>query len=242
MALVKEQTAPSFDDVFGLPLYTVAEAARYLQVGRSTLDTWAWGYVRGRPDRPVHGAPVISTVRGDRRGQASIPFGGLAEAYVLNAFRRAGVPLQRIRPSLARLAQEFGPHALASQRLKTDGAEVLWELGQEDADGDARAVAQRLVVPRTGQRVFTEVVEQYLRQITFDPSTGWTASIRLPQYQIAKVVVSPLRGAGKPTFAHGGSRVEDAVGPVLAGDPLDVVARDYGVPLEQLREAVRFAA
>jgi hypothetical protein len=55
-----------------------------------------------------------------------IPFVGLAEGLVLTAMRRAGVPLQRIRPALARLDEELGlQHALASSRLYTDGAEVV---------------------------------------------------------------------------------------------------------------------
>jgi Putative DNA-binding HTH domain len=37
-----------------------------------------------------------------------IPFIGLAEGLVLAATRRSGVPLQRIRPALERLEEEFG--------------------------------------------------------------------------------------------------------------------------------------
>lgn len=47
---------------------------------------------------------------------------------MLAAMRRSGVPLQRIRPALARLDEEFGlAHALVSRWLYTDGAEVLFE-------------------------------------------------------------------------------------------------------------------
>ena len=44
---------PGTADRFSSPLYTVAEAARYLDVPGSTLVTWAKGYCRrsaGRPD------------------------------------------------------------------------------------------------------------------------------------------------------------------------------------------------
>lgn len=38
------------------------------------------------------------------------------------------MPLQRIRPALDALDREFGvAHALASRRLYTDGAEVLYD-------------------------------------------------------------------------------------------------------------------
>jgi hypothetical protein len=55
-----------------------------------------------------------------------IPFIGMAEGLVLTALRHEGLPLQRIRPTIARLEQEFGlQHALANRRLFTDGTEVL---------------------------------------------------------------------------------------------------------------------
>jgi transposase-like protein len=92
-------------DRFDAALYTVAEAARYLDVPDSTLRSWTHGYrhhVSGRPD--VLGQPVLTAV----------------------PRARAGVPLQRIRPALARLSEEFGlRHALALQRLYTDRAEMV---------------------------------------------------------------------------------------------------------------------
>ena len=46
---------------FSVPLYTVGEAARIVDVPSSTLASWARGYVRHYPDRPdVIGRPVIT--------------------------------------------------------------------------------------------------------------------------------------------------------------------------------------
>jgi hypothetical protein len=62
--------------------------------------------------------------------EATIPFIGFAEAFVLSSFRKAGLPLQRIRPAVEILAKEIGVyHALASKSLYTDGAEVLFDYG-----------------------------------------------------------------------------------------------------------------
>ena len=45
--------------------------------------------------------------------------------------RRSGVPLQRDRPALEQLDAQFGlAHALASRRLYTDGAEVLFDYAE----------------------------------------------------------------------------------------------------------------
>lgn len=223
------------DDLrFAVPLYSVGSAAAYLRVPPSTLQTWVDGYVRpGRAGNDVHGDPVV-TAFSAARGMPRLPFIGLAEAYALNAFRRAGVPLQRVRSSLEALSREVGEHALASQRLFTDGAEVMWEVASRSPeDGD---VVRRLVVPRSGQIVFRDAVEQYLRQVTFDEA-GYAALIHLPHYGGAEVVLDPLRNSGRPMFARGGVAVESALSRLHAGDTMQDTADDLGVPLEDLRAA-----
>lgn len=115
----------STDTRFDTPLYTVAEAARFLAVPTSTFSGWARGYVRRAGGRTSVGKPVLSLVR-DTGDEASVPFIGLAEGMVLAAIRRSGVPMQRIRPALLAVQDSIGiHHALASERLYTDGAEVL---------------------------------------------------------------------------------------------------------------------
>lgn len=114
-------------DKFETPLYSVAEAARYLGVPDSTFRAWATGYTNRAPGRSeVHGKPIVTTIGGQAKGAAIIPFVGLAEGMVLAGIRKAGVPLQRIRPAIDSLDAEFGlAHVLASKQLYTDGAEVL---------------------------------------------------------------------------------------------------------------------
>ena len=170
-----------------------------------------------------------------------IPFVGLAEGLVLTAMRSSGVPLQRIRPALVRLEQELGlAHALASKRLYTDGAEVLWDYAERGTDPAAARAARELVVVRNNQGVFNEVVEGYLRRLDFGDD-GYARLIRLPAYVTADVVVDPTRGFGQPIFARGGARVEDALALFRSGEPLEVVAEEYGVPSEQLEDTVRIA-
>jgi len=226
---------------FNTPLYSVSEAARYLGVPVSTFTTWGRGYVRHRASGVDSvGAPIVTFV-GDADGGAVVPFVGLAEGLVLAAFRRAGVPLQRIRPALQRIQQEFGiEHALASKRLYTDGAEVLYDFAEESGDTPEGRSARELVVVRHGQRVFAEVVDAYLHRVEFAPD-GYARLIRLPQYHTAKVVADPDRGFGQPVFAHGGARVEDVLSMFKAGEPLEVVSEEFGVPLPELEDAVRVA-
>jgi uncharacterized protein (DUF433 family) len=226
---------------FNTPLYTVSEAARYLGVPVSTLTTWGRGYLRRRPSGVDSvGAPIVTFV-GKADGGAVVPFVGLAEGLVLAAFRRAGVPLQRVRPALQRIQQEFGiEHALASKRLYADGAEVLYDFAERSGDTPEGRSARELVVIRHGQRVFAEVVDAYLHRVEF-AADGYARLIRLPQYHTAEVVADPDRGFGQPVFTHGGARVEDVLSMFKAGEPLEVVSEEFGVPLPELEDAVRVA-
>lgn len=229
-------------DRFRAALYTVSEAARYLDVPATTLTAWTHGYRRRSAGRPeVTGAPVLTALAAPGPGRPVIPFIGLAEGLVLAAMRRSGVPLQHIRPALAELDTEFGlPYALASRRLYTDGAEVLFDYAASAGDPQVASAARDLVVVRNGQRVFNEVVDAYLRRLDFD-TDGYPRLIHLPAYEPADLVVDPGRGFGQPIFARGGARLEDALALFRAGEPLDVVADEYGMPREDLEAAVRIA-
>jgi hypothetical protein len=84
---------------------------------------------------------------------------GVTEALVLTAFRQTGVPLQRIRPALERLREDTGlDHALASSRLFSDGAEVLYNYAEQHPGNEALA---NLTVVFSGQRVLAGVVRDY---------------------------------------------------------------------------------
>lgn len=228
---------------FEIPLYTVSEAARIVDVPRQTLSTWAKGYVRqptGR--RTVTGDSVITYLEPERRGAPVIPFVGLAEAMVLAAVRHSGVPMQRVRPALAALEEEIGvEHALASKLLYTDGAELLFDYGERHSDSDEGRSALRLVVVRSGQCVFTEVLADYLRRIDY-AEDGYARLIHVPVYEHAEVVADPTRAFGAPIFERGGVRVSDVLERFWSGESLDDLSDDFGVPPDQLEDVLRVAS
>jgi hypothetical protein len=82
------------------------------------------------------------------------------------------------------LSREIGiDHALASQRLYTDGAEVLFDYATERSDDDLL----ELVVLRTGQTQFSELVRDYLQRITYgedraDPLQGNAGAAKRGQH------------------------------------------------------------
>ncbi|HEU5156179.1 MAG TPA: DUF433 domain-containing protein [Streptosporangiaceae bacterium] len=212
------------------PLYRKAEAARIIAVPSTTFRNWAVGYAFKRLDgSEVVSQPIVTTVQPATPQGLSVPFIGLAEAYIVAAFKQAGVPMRRIRPAVLWLQEHIGlEQALASERLKTDGAEVLWDYGHQSGDEADRQMVEGLVVVRSGQQVFRPVVSNYLQRVTYE--NGWTRVIELPTYQDVSVVVDPWLNGGQPTLAARGVRVADIVDRLAAGeDPVDV-ADDYDIP------------
>ncbi len=171
-----------------------------------------------------------------------IPFVGLAESMVLAAVRRSGVPMQRIRPALDALEEEIGiGHALASRRLYSDGAELLFEYGDRHRGSSEGDSALQLVVVRSGQTVFAEALAAYLSRIDYGDD-GYASLIHVPVYEHADVVADPTRAFGAPIFERGGVRVSDVLERFWAGESLDDLSEDFGVPLDQLEDVLRVAS
>ncbi len=222
------------DERFSRKLYTVAEAARLVGMHPSTLDTWAHGYERHPPGRPaVRQGPLITAldrVAGDSR---SIPFIGLVEASVVQAFRQTGLPMQRIRRALEVLTEqgEFG-HPLASRQLYSDGAEVLYDYAKSSDDKQLGL----LTIVNSGQRVFHDVISQYLERISFEDR--WASELILPVTERHLLRVVPEIEGGAPLFVHGGAPLNAVRARFVAGEPVESIAKDYGVPRDEIQEVI----
>ena len=179
----------------------------------------------------VKQGPVITSVPAD--DNRSVPFVGLVEATVVQAFRQTGLSLQRIRKALEVLGEqgELG-HALASRLLYSDGANVLYDYARREGD----LALRMLTVVSNGQHVFHEVIQQYLTRITFGDE--WATELILPVTNRQLLCVRPTIASGDPLFMHGGAPLSAVRSRVLAGEPIESVGLDYGVPSDEIVEAM----
>jgi uncharacterized protein (DUF433 family) len=95
-----------------------------------------------------------------------------------------------------------------------------------------------LVVVRNNQRVFTEIVDSYLRRVDF-ASDGYAQVIHLPQYRVAEVTVDPDHAFGRPRFTRGGADLDEVIDLFRAGEPVDVVAAEFGLSRDEVEDALR---
>lgn len=221
------------------PLYTKGQAADLIGVPRQSFRNWAVGYAYKRMDGVVVAAEPLVTTAGSYG--PTVPFVGLAEAYMLAAFRSAKVPMQRIRPAIRWLEENIGlGQALASERLMTDGAEVLWDFREHTDDPAEREAVDGLVVVRSGQQVFRPIVRDYLRRVTYED--GWMRMIHLPGYDRVEVTVDPWINGGQPTVARRGIRVADVLSRARAGEDWRDIADDYDLRLNEVEALLSRAA
>ena len=89
------------DPHYTTPLYRKADAAHIIAVPAQTFRNWAVGYARKRLDgSQVVSAPIVTTLDPVRPRGVSVPFIGLAEAYIVAAFTKAGCLCSAsVRPS-----------------------------------------------------------------------------------------------------------------------------------------------
>jgi uncharacterized protein (DUF433 family) len=223
------------DRRFTQPLYTVTGAARLIGMPSSTLANWTRGYEHRFPNRPtVVKGPVITALDPPFVGGPSIPFIGLVEAMVVQAFRRTDLSLQRIRQALAVLGDQGElHHALASRKLYTDGAEILYDYARDVDDGQL----QLLTVVRSGQQVFHDIVEAYLERIHFDHDP-WATEIVVPVTERQILRIRPDVASGDALFMRSGAPLSAVTSRFRAGEAIESIADDYEIPVEDIREAL----
>ena len=141
--------------------------------------------------------------------------------------------MQRIRRALEVLAPQGElEHALASQQMYSDGANVLYNYADQYKDQQLRL----LTVVHTGQRVFHEVIDEYLKRITF--GNEWATELILPVTERHLLRVVPDVAGGDALFMDGGAPLSAVRSRAAAGEPIESIAADFGTPADDIREAL----
>ena len=157
--------------------YLAHEVGELAGVPGDRIGQWArHGYIRSSRS---NGPPRIYSYQ------------DVAEAMVVHALIKDGMPMRSIRTAVRNLRDEFGPWPLQDAPLYTESdRRILLRDSGELFEADA---------PRMpGHGVIYPVVQQHLKQIATDLRRGGWAARELPHLE--HIEVNPRRLSGRPTI------------------------------------------
>ena len=207
-----------------IPAYTVGEAAHYLGVPKSTMRSWFAGQ---RGFRAVIRPADLKTT--------GLSFANLVEAYVLTAIRRRHhVALPTIRRGLEFLVRKLGAkRPLLEQEFATNGVDLF-----------VNHLGQVINISRDGQIEMADLIRAYLERIDRD-AKGLPIKLypfmrtQAPREQPRTVVIDPRVSFGRPAIAGTGIPTAVLAEQFKAGDPVPMLAREYGADEEAVWDAIR---
>lgn len=212
-----------------MPAYGIRDAARYLQMPPATLKSWVLGRDYPTKTGTQHFEPIITLP------EPKLPllsFYNLAEAHVLNAFRKDyRIELRKIRAAIDYVTEQFGwQHPLLQQRFETNGVDLFIDrLGRvEDASGRGQIVM--------------DYVRAYFRRLERVDSIVvrlWPFTRTMIAESPKTVFIDPRVSFGRPSLV--GCNVPTAIiaERYKAGESIESLAQDYGCDHLEIEEGLR---
>ncbi len=224
--------------VLEMPLYSVFEASRYLQIPENTLRSWVAGRAYPLRTGSSRSKPVIEIA--DKKS-SRLSFNNLTEAHVLDALRRQySVELPQIRRAVNYLREQFRTHhPLVHHQMLTDGKHLFVE---------AAGLKEVINASRHGQLAMRDLIGLHLQRVEWDKE-GFVARL----YPFTRSHATPAEEAAQPRAVTMDPRIEFGR-PVLkssavptaviadrykAGESIADLAEDYGEEPINIEEAVR---
>lgn len=211
-------------DAREIPAYTVGEAAHYLGVPKSTMRSWFAGQ-RG----------FRAVIRPADPKTLGLSFTNLVEAYVLTAIRRKHqIALPTIRRGLDYLVRKLDARRpLLERQFATNGVELFVD-----------HLGAIINISRDGQVEMADLIRAYLERIDRD-AKGLPIKLypfmrtQAPRDQPRSVVIDPRVSFGRPVIAGTGIPTAVLAEQFKAGDPVPVLAKEYGADEEAVWDAIR---
>lgn len=206
-----------------LPAYTAVRAGQIVRLSPSTLRLWACGDGEHKAlFKPAEPSPL------------TLSFNNVIESFVLASMRRVhGVSMQKVRRALRFVGERLGiERPLIHARFRTDGVRLF----VQEAD-------RLLDVSSEGQALLRDVLDASLARIEWGGDVAerlypWVRS-DLGAAQPKSIVVDPRRGFGQPIIAGTGIQARIVTERHRAGESIVILAKDYGLEVEQIEDAIR---
>jgi uncharacterized protein (DUF433 family) len=205
-----------------IPNYKIRDAARYAHLSSQTVASW-----HTKP-----GSNRKATLSAKENG-AALSYLQLIEVAVVASFRKAGVSLKKIKTAREYLGKQLqAEHPFAEYRFKTDGKELWMDYAQFEAvSGDKTLLA----ASNNGQLAWTDIIGK-LQEFEYEDD-GLAIKWHVAGVD-QDIVIDPRVQFGAP--AIDGVATWVFRGRWEAGEPLDEIADDFGVPNSAVLQALQF--
>ncbi len=217
---------PMASSLLDRAIYSYADVDRLVGLHAGTARRWLEGYNRsGRFYDPV--------LRTAPTGRDVVTWGEMVEARLLAEFRSKDVPVQRLRPAIMRLREEFGRYPLAHARpfVDAEGRELVRAV--QDEVGVDRAL--QFVVVRNGQTLLAPAMQRFTATAHFDADV---VTLLRPSARTPEVRMDPTRAFGQPAVRN--VRTDALAEAYRAGSSREELADLYELSPQQVDEAIRF--
>lgn len=207
-------------------IYSYSDVDRLVGLHAGTARRWLEGYERsGRFYEPV--------LRPEPTGSDVVTWGEMVEARLLAEFRRREVPVQRMRPAIVLLREEFGAYPLAHARplLDVEGRDLV-RVVQEQVNLERRL---QLVIVRNSQLILADTAERFSAAV--DYQDGIAGRLR-PNPRTPDVVMDPAHSFGQPAIRN--VRTDALAEAYRAGTSVEELSDLYDLSASQVQSALRF--
>lgn len=229
--------APARVDIYGgrdpldMPLYSVAEASRYLHIAYSTVRYWSKGGTYSSKGKKGYFEPLI---KASGQGRLSLSFLNLIELDVLQKLRKVHeVSSETVRVGLLNATEALGTaRPLISESLYTFGRRLF-------TDNEGNLIELTNIEQAVLDGILQQVLERVQRNdakvpVKFYPTVD-DAPIDKP------IVIDPEVSFGKPVLNGEGIRASMIIIRLNSGESVDAVARDYGIDVHLVTSAAMYA-
>lgn len=222
--------------LLGKGLYTIAEAARILQMRADTVRRWVAGYHFKRGGRARFSSPLILLSTDENVSDVFLTFQNLIELLFIRLFHKEGVSLPTIRAAAQEAQRDFGSdHPFAVKQFDTDGKSIFATLEDVDVDGLTRSRVLKDL--KLSQMVIDEIARPYFRNLEYSD----LGAVRYYPLGLEKgVVLDPKRSFGKPIDEASGVSTFVLYQMARAGEAKRDIADWYGVTEEAVSSAIEY--
>lgn len=208
-------------------LYTIAEAARLLDLAPWKLKRWLDGFT-------THGTFYGPVIRLEQTENENVTWAEFVEAGFLREYRAKNVSLQHLREIVGLIRAKTGvPYPLAHYKPLVASRKLVLGLDFADLRNETATLAE--LRGDSWQLLWGKAVDLFLTKVEFEDD----AARRIhPLGKDSPVALDPLLAFGIPQV--NGIRTEVIAEAFLTNETPEQIAKSYAIPVDLVHEALRW--